>query len=74
MVKQTWINIARVGVNRDMIIRKESRSPRVGSHHFGEGPINKAPNYVTEQLGCEHDSLSSYEPQCHNCQEYAARK
>ena len=36
--------------------------------------MNKAPKYVTEQLGCELDSLSSYESLCHKCQEYAARK
>ncbi len=37
-------------------------------------PMNKAPRYVTEQLGCEHGSLSSYDPPGHYCQKYVARK
>lgn len=49
-------------VNREMITQKGRRSPRVRSHQFRKASCKQGRKYASEQMGCEHGPLSSYDP------------
>ena len=74
MVKQTRINSARVGVNRDMITWKEARSPRGKSHQFRKLSISKVPEIRNGTVELQTWFSFIYDRPGHYCRKYAARK